>query len=144
MACHPDDPPTAGGGPGILGSMEGLQRLLAMGRPACHGLDLCTGAVVAMPGADLPALIRTLGAERVFMLHLANVRDDGSGLAEAFLDEGEVDAVQVLRACREAGFAGVLRPAHGPGMLEDTAWGHQGKAFSTGYLRAVLQTLERC
>jgi D-mannonate dehydratase len=95
-----------------------------------------------MSGAALPEVVRSLGADRVFMLHMASLREQGGGLlVEAFLDEGEVEVVRVLQACRTAGFAGVLRPARGPAMLDDTAWGHKANAFGTGYLRAVLQTL---
>jgi hypothetical protein len=42
-----------------------------------------------------------------------------------------------------AGFAGPMRAALPPGMVEDTDWGHKGRAFDLGYLRAILQVIER-
>jgi D-mannonate dehydratase len=77
------------------------------------------------------------------MVHVASLRQDGARLLEAFLDEGTVDVTGAVKACRDAGYRGVLRPASGPCMMEDTAWGHRAMAFSAGYLRAVLQTVER-
>ena len=145
MACHPDDPvaASAGGVPGILNSVESLERLLEISPGPHHGLDFCQGAVAAMPGVDLFETIRLFGLkQKIFMVHMHNPKGKLPGSTEAFLDEGDTNMVQALQIYLEAGFDGVLRPACTPGMLEDTEWGHKGHAFSVGYLRAVLQALE--
>ena len=63
------------------------------------------------------------------------------GGGEAFLDEGEVSLPLALRELQRAGFAGPVRAGQPPGMIGDAAWGHKGRAFDAGYLRAVLQVL---
>ena len=36
-----------------------------------------------------------------------------------------------------------IRPVRPPGLVGDTEWGHKGQAFSLGYLRALMQVVER-
>ena len=61
---------------------------------------------------------------------------------EAFLNEGETDVPGALMALKKAGFNGPIRAVAPPGMVGDTEWGHKGRAYDLGYLKAVLQTIE--
>ena len=51
-------------------------------------------------------------------------------------------ARQALLALQRVGFAGPLCAGPPPGLVGDTDWGHKGRAYDLGYLRAVLQTIE--
>jgi mannonate dehydratase len=107
-----------------------------------HGIELCSAALADIPSADFA---ETLGAwistQKIAAVHLCGLNSGESGPVSAFLDEGEISIPRTLRALRTANFDGSVRAASPPGLVDDTAWGHKGRAFDTGYLKAVLQTL---
>ncbi len=120
---------------GILSAAEAAGVRLALGEDVeGAGIDLDLAAVGA---ADPIALIQGYG-ERLLMVQAGNV----AAGREAFLNEGEVDLPGALLALRRAGFAGPLRAVPPPGLVGDTEWGHKGRAYDLGYLKAVLQTIE--
>lgn len=143
LACHPDEPPVAciGDTACILATLEGLQRLLAFSDNPCHGVDLCLGSLVGRVGADIQSAVASLPADRVFAVHVRNSRCRGQRTQDAFLDEGDLPLPQALAALRRAGYRGLVRAAAPPGLVADTAWGHKGRAYDLGYLKAVLQVL---
>jgi len=89
-------------------------------------------------GVSAEEFIGAAGA-KLALVHACNLRQQ----QQAFLDEGEVSLPKVMQALVRAGFSGPLRASLPPGMVEDTEWGHKGRAFDLGYLRAVLQVIER-
>ncbi|MCC7262817.1 MAG: hypothetical protein IT369_09880 [Candidatus Latescibacteria bacterium] len=93
---------------------------------------------VAGAGKGAEDLIGAAGA-KLAMVHANNLRQQ----QQAFLDEGEISLPRVMQVLVRAGFAGPMRAALPPGMVEDTDWGHKGRAFDLGYLRAILQVIER-
>jgi mannonate dehydratase len=143
LACHPDDPPVASIGDAacVLSDPDGLTRLLALSTSPWHGLDLCLGCLAAMPGVDAAAVIAALPPDRLLAVHLRNVQGDVPRYRDAFLDEGDLTVPLALRALHRAGYRGPLRADQPPGMVEDTSWGHKGRAYDLGYLRAILQVL---
>jgi mannonate dehydratase len=143
MACRPGRP---------FSRPDAWQRLIDAAPSPAHGLDFSRGDLLRWPDADPVEAIHHFGRQgRIFLAEEANWKRDASGLAEAFLDEpAPADEahpgallLQSLRAYREIGFDGAIRPAPPPGIAGDTAWGHIGQAFHAGYLRAWLQALER-
>ena len=51
---------------------------------------------------------------------------------EVFIDEGDVDMVEAMRAYAEAGFDGVMQPDHPPLVIAEIGINHEGeldKAF---------------
>ena len=62
---------------------------------------------------------------------------------EVFIDEGDVDMVEAMRAYAEAGFDGVMQPDHTPLVTvppgcEGASW-HVGMAFAVGYMKAAAK-----
>ena len=128
----------------------GLARILAAADAA--NVRLALGADVAGVGVDLDLAITREGAyrrsraralieecgERLLIARAGNV----AAGRQAFLNEGEVDLPQALLALQRVGFAGPLCAGPPPGLVGDTDWGHKGRAYDLGYLRAVLQTIE--
>lgn len=115
------------------GMLSENQRLLGL-VPALD-LDLVE---VAASGSGAEELIGAANG-KLAMVHANNLRQQ----QQAFLDEGEISLPKVMRALVRASFSGPLRAALPPGMVEDTTWGHKGRAFDLGYLRAILQVIER-
>ncbi|OPX24998.1 MAG: hypothetical protein B1H02_02345 [Candidatus Latescibacteria bacterium 4484_107] len=146
LAIHPDDPPvpSLGGVARIFHDVASLIRLFERVPSPYHGLDLCVGTLATMPGADVIETIREFGAnKRIFMVHLRNPRGTMPSFRDGFLDEGDVDMLEALRALQSVGFAGPIRAACPPEMVGDTVWGHKARALDVGYLRALLESVER-
>jgi mannonate dehydratase len=47
-----------------------------------------------------------------------------------------------MRTLKQVGFRGIMLTDHVPRMSGDTAWGHRGRAYTVGYMKALLQVLE--
>ncbi len=74
-------------------------------------------------------------------VHFRNVHGKVPNYREAFVDDGDVDMLRILRILKSNGFNGVLIPDHTPQMTCAAPW-HAGMAFAVGYMRAALQSLD--
>jgi len=136
---------------GWLDSVEAIQHLLDVVPSPCVGLVFRQGVITQTPGVDLLTAIRHFGAQKkIFLVEVSNLQSKPSYVVEAFLDEtmreATTDIAPILRALQAyhaAGYEGTVQPATPLGMVGDTVWGHKGQAFNLGYLRALLQVVER-
>ncbi len=136
MAIHPDDPPwPIFGLPRIICRGADLERLLTLVDRPANGVTFCTGSLGARPDNDLPAMVRRLGG-RIHFAHCRNVRITGERqFHETPHPSGDVRLAEVLRALRDTGFAGPMRPDHGR-MI----WGERGRPGYGLYDRALGAT----
>ena len=143
LAAHPDDPPlTELRGTGrLITHPDYYQRLLDLVPSRHNALEFCQGTITEMPGADVYAAIRKY-AKRIGYVHFRNVRGKAPNYREVFLDEGDADMIDALRAYREGGFDGVMIPDHTPHTTCAAPW-HAGMAFALGYMRAAMTMLDR-
>jgi hypothetical protein len=102
--------------------------------------------IVCQPNADDSAHIGELSAE---CAQLRGAVIDGGArpgkapyYRETFIDEGDVDMLRVLRILKRNGFDGVIIPEHTPQLDCKAPW-HVGMAYALGYIRALLQQLDR-
>lgn len=135
LAIHPDDPPwPIFGLPRIITNAAALDRLTSLVDDPHNGVTFCTGSLGAAPDNDLPAMIRRLG-NRVHFMHCRNVQRTGTRQfheAPHPSEFGDVDMLAVMRALRDVGFAGPMRPDHGR-MI----WGERGRPGYGLYDRAL-------
>ena len=148
LALHPDDPPLSPirGVGRIMRSVENMQRAIDLVPSPCNGVTFCQGNFAAM-GADLPAAIRRFGAqEKIFFVHFRDIRGTAPRFVETFHDDGPTDMVAALRAYREVGFTGPIRPDHVPTMAGEPndrpGYMMKGRLFAIGYLKGLLDALE--
>ncbi len=138
LAIHPDDPPwSIFGLPRIITDAKALERLVGLVDSPFNGVTFCTGSLGADPHNDLPAMIRRIG-ERVNFAHCRNVRVTGKRVFHETPHPsgyGDVDMLEVMRALRDVGFAGPMRPDHGR-MI----WGEHGRPGYPLYDRALGAT----
>ncbi|NLG49804.1 MAG: hypothetical protein GX552_06825 [Chloroflexi bacterium] len=123
-----------------LDSAAGLERLFALAPSAYHGLDLDHGLFAGMSDDEVAGIIRRWG-QRILAVRVRYLERTTDGLQERFLDENRLALFRALQAYQQVGFRGPLRPARTPEMADDSCWGHKGRAFSLGYLRAMLQAI---
>ena len=145
LAMHPDDPPLSPirGLGRIMRSADNFQRLLELAPSPMNGITLCQGNFTLMTD-DLPALIRQFG-EKIFFVHMRDVAGVPEKFEETFHDAGKTDMVACMRAYRDIGFSGVLRPDHVPTMAgddnEDAGYSAIGRLYAIGYLKGILEVV---
>lgn len=142
LAMHPDDPPISPlrGLARIMRNVEGFQRLVDTVKSPCNGLTLCQGCFSEM-GADIPSVIHCF-KDSIHFVHFRDTIATPTGFRETFHDNGRTDMAACMRAYREIGYKGVMRPDHVP-MLEGEegpAHGYtmKGRLFAVGYMRGLM------
>ena len=145
LAAHQDDPPVEmlRGTGRLLTSHDAMQRLIDLVPSPSNGLEFCQGTVSEM-GSDraVDAIRRFAGQGKIFYVHFRNIKGEYLKFDEVFLDEGDVDPLEAMSAYKEAGFDGVMTPDHCPVIEGEGSYRHRGMAFSLGYMRALMQTVE--
>jgi len=148
-ACHPHDPgvPKSGwqGLPRVLGTVDGLKKLVSIQDSPYHGLNLCLGSVaegLQNPRAEINDVIRWFGERRkIFNIHYRNIRGRRDDFQEVYLDNGELDMLGMLRTLYEVDYQYMVMPDHVPRHPDDPG-GRQGFAFAYGYIKALMQAVE--
>jgi mannonate dehydratase len=147
LAMHPDDPPLSPirGLGRIMRSVDNFQRLIDLVPSPVNGITLCQGNFALMTN-DMPAAIRQFGNQnKIFFVHLRDVRGTPEKFQETFHDDGQTNLLDCLRAYREIGFEGVCRPDHVPTMIgdsnEEAGYSSIGRLFAIGYIKGLRQAV---
>jgi len=93
-------------------------------------------------GASFDLLDKHSSSGNIGYLPFRNILGKVPRYREAFVDEGDIDMVRALRILKKNNYDGVIIPDHTPEMSCNAPW-HAGKAYALGYMRGVLQALER-
>lgn len=150
MACHQHDPavPHDTGVRGInrvLGSFDGVKKFIDLIDSPYHGLNFCQGTCAEMlkdPGKEIFDVIRYFGQrKKIFMVHFRNIRGSFLKFDEVYIDEGDVDMWQAMKVYKEVGYQGVFCPDHVAKSEQDTPWGHRQRAFTAGYIKALIKAV---
>ncbi len=151
MALHPHDPgvPPVEGYQGVdcvLGTVDGLKRVIEIQASPYHGLNFCQGTVSEMladPGKEIFDVIRYFGTrQKIFNVHFRNIRGHRNDFVEVYPDEGDIDFVKAIQVYKEVGYPYLLMPDHVPQAPNDPG-GLQSFAFCYGYIRALIQSADR-
>ncbi len=143
MGLHPDDPPVPvlSSTARIFGSVEALKRAVEIVPSDYNGLEFCQGTIAEM-GADILETICYFGGrKKIFYVHFRNVKGVIPKFDESFIDDGDVDMLKAMRAYKEVDFDGPIMPDHTPKVVGDTPWGHRGRAFAVGYIKALIKAV---
>jgi mannonate dehydratase len=142
LAMHPDDPPLPEflGRARIMHTVESFERLVQLAPSPSNAICFCQGTFAEM-GEDIPAAIRRLGPH-IRYVHFRDVRGTRERFVETFHDNGQTDMAAAMRAYREIGFEGPIRPDHVPQLAgeEDGPPGYTmlGRLFAFGYMRGLM------
>ena len=143
LAAHPDDPPFAvlRRTPRLVYQPALYQRLLDINRSSKNQLEFCVGSIAEMTDGDIYAAVDQYSRNgNIAYVHLRNVRGKIPSYREAFIDDGDVDIMRVMKILHENKFGGVVIPDHTPQMSCAAPW-HAGMAHALGYIRAVMQAV---
>ena len=145
LSTHPDDPPLSPirGVGRIMRSLENFQRLLDMTPSPANTVTLCQGNFTLMT-PDLPSAIRKFG-KKISFVHFRDVRGTPKAFEETWHDAGQTDMLACMRAYRDIGFEGVLRPDHVPTVEGDSndnaGYSSFGRLYAIGYIRGLRQAV---
>lgn len=143
LALHPQDPPQPWlkGEARILSDFASMKRVIEMVPSEANGLNFCQGTVAEQAGADVIEMIRYFGErDKINHVHFRDVRGSVPKFDEVFVDEGDVDMLEAMRAYHEVGYRYAIMPEHSPGVVGDTR-GLRGRAFMLGYTKALMQAV---
>ena len=141
LCMHPDDPPLPRllGKDRIMNSVEAFERLMQLAPSPHNAICFCQGTFATM-GVDIPAAIRRLGPH-IKYVHFRDVRGTPENFVETFHDDGPTDMAAAMRAYRDIGFNGPIRPDHVPQFIgEDGEPGYTmlGRLHAWGYIRGLI------
>jgi len=146
LALHPDDPPvpSLGGVARIFRSVDALKRAADHFPGPGFAIELCLGTVSEMGGEEavLDAIRYLAPRDKIAYVHLRDVQGTVPSFVECFLGEGNYRPARVLRELRAQGFSGFILDDHTPALINDSAYGHRGRALALGYIQGVLDMLE--
>jgi mannonate dehydratase len=147
LSMHPDDPPISPlrGVGRIMRSVENYQRLLDLAPSPMNTITMCQGNFTLMTD-DLPGTIRKFGKQdKISFVHFRDVRGSVEKFEETWHDEGKTDLLACMKAYKEIGFDGVLRPDHVPTVVGDTnqnaGYSSFGRLYAIGYIRGLRQAV---
>ena len=148
-ACHLHDPGTPPGGfqgiERLLGNFEGVKKFIALSDSPYHGLNLCLGSMMENlqnPNEEIHEVIRYFGnKKRIFNIHFRNMIGKRGDFQEVYLDNGDVDMLQVMRTLVEVGYEYMVMPDHVPRHGDDPG-GLQAFAHSYGYIEALISAVK--
>lgn len=145
MCLHPNDPPVEkrGGVPQLFRNFENFKRAMDIIPSDNHGLEFCLGCWSSM-GANLDEVIRYFGSrDEIFYVHFRDVVGTVPSFHETWIDEGNYDAYEVMELLDEVRFSGMIIPDHTPHLEGDSDWEHRGRAYTIGYMRCLLNQVNR-
>jgi mannonate dehydratase len=145
LSMHPDDPPLSPirGVGRIMRSLDNYQRLLDIAASPANTITLCQGNFTLMTD-DLPAAIRHFG-QKISFVHFRDVRGVPEQFEETWHDAGKTDMLACMKAYRDIGFNGVLRPDHVPTVEGDSnanaGYSSFGRLYAIGYIRGLREAV---
>ena len=149
MAIHPDDPPwSIFGLPRIITSKRNIERFLKLYDSKYNGLTLCSGSLGADPNNDIPDMVRSF-CGRIHFAHIRNIKITGERCFEESAhktEAGSLDIFEIVKAYRDCGFDGYIRPDHGRMIWGETGrpgYGLYDRALGAVYINGIWEALEK-
>jgi mannonate dehydratase len=145
LSMHPDDPPLSPirGVGRIMRSVENYQRLTELVPSPMNTITMCQGNFTLMTD-DLPGVIRKF-RDKITFVHFRDVRGVPTKYEETWHDAGKTDMLACMKAYRDIGFDGVLRPDHVPTVEGDSnehaGYSSFGRLYAIGYIRGLMQAV---
>ena len=141
MAAHPDDPPVPflRNTPRLIYQPNMYSKLLNLNKSKRNGLEFCLGSLAEMTEGDVYNATEQY-ANNIAYVHFRNIKGKVPNYKEVFLDEGDINMIEILKILKRKEFSGVLIPDHTPQMNCEGSW-HAGMAYALGYMNAALKLI---
>ena len=148
LALHPDDPPVP-----RLGDVERIMISKANIKRAVYdivnseslGVTMCQANYFIM-GEDLEKTIEEF-ADRIYLVHFRNTKGEPNHFRETFHDNGDIDMARLMKVYVKNGVNVPIRVDHVPTMAGEVStlpgYDAMGRLFAIGYLKGILDAIER-
>ena len=145
LGIHPCDPPVPklGGAAMLFRSFDSYKRLIDIYPSHSNAIEFCQGTFSEM-NEDIYEMIKYFGErDKILYVHFRNVSAQVPKFHEEFINTGYVDMHKAMEIYHEVGFKGVFVDDHVPVSVNDTSWGHRGRAFANGYIQSTIESVKR-
>ena len=78
---------------------------------------------------------------KILYVHMRDVIGAADKFVECWLGDGNSNILAVMRKLKAVRFDGIMITDHVPRMADDTPWCHRGRAYTIGYMRALLDVI---
>lgn len=142
LCIHPTDPPTPKlrGLENILNNVEDFKKLFELFPSEYLGMTFCQGTFTEMEevGNKIIDVIKYFGRlKKIFYVHFRNIRGKFPSWDEVFIDDGDIDMKEAIKAYKEIGFNEIISPDHTPVINCDDPW-HVGMAYAIGFMKGII------
>ena len=140
LAMHPTDPPipVARKTSRLIYKAEDFDRLLDISDSPYNMINLCIGTLGEMEECNVPLMVEKYARlKRVSFIHLRNIKGRIPFYKEVFIDEGDLDIVEIIKILRDNRYNSFVMPDHAPVLSCPESW-YASMAYSLGYLRALI------
>jgi len=143
LAAHPNDPPLpvmrrTGR---ILKNPSEYEDLININKSSSNKIEMCLGSIQEMKEPGLEKYLDKFSKEnRIGYIHFRNVKGKVPSYTEAFVDDGDINMVKVIKILKKNNFNGVIIPDHTPALNCSAPW-HAGMAFAVGYIKGLINSI---
>ena len=125
--------------PRLVYQPEMYQKLIDLKPSPSNNLEFCLGTIAEMTEGDIyEATDKYSKQEKIAYIHFRNVIGKVPDYKEVFVDEGDIDMIEIVRILKKNNFDGVLIPDHTPQMTCDGSW-YAGMAYAMGFMKAAMK-----
>ena len=145
LAVHPHDPPppVSRGAVQVLQGFEGMKKLIELVPSVANGITFCQGSFAEWDVDVVEAIHYFGGRDKIHHVHYRNPRGIYPSYVETFIDEGDTDMFMAMKAYRDVNYRFTLCSDHVPKMTDDLGNGLIGRAYNHGYIKAMIQAVNR-
>jgi len=83
------------------------------------------------------------GQKKIIYIHFRDVIGPVENFHETFIDCGQVDTFEVVQTLKAVDFDGFMITDHVPHIVDDSPWGHRGRAHCVGFMQALIQVVNK-
>ena len=149
LGVHPYDPPglprgyqgvdTWNSAPASV--LDSLKRYESIVDSPYNGFQLCLGTVMEglkNPKAELLPIVKYFAEKgKIYQIHMRNIKGGLGNFEEVYIDEGEVNFIEVIRILRDTNYSWSICPDHCPTHPDDPG-GLQAFAQAFGYIKGLI------
>ena len=143
LAAHPNDPPLpvmrrTGR---ILKNPSEYDRLININKSDKNKIEMCLGSIQEMEEDGLEDYLDKYSKDnRIGYIHFRNVIGKVPNYIEAFVDDGDINMVNIIKILKKNNYNGVIIPDHTPALNCSAPW-HAGMAYAVGYIKGLINSL---
>ena len=142
LAAHPNDPPlpllrNTGR---ILKNPSEYERLININKSPSNQIEMCLGSIQEMEEDGLEKYLDKFSKEdRIAYIHFRNVKGKIPNYVETFVDDGDINMVNVIKILKKNNYQGIIIPDHTPSLSCKAPW-HAGMAYTVGYIKGLIKS----